>query len=50
MSGAQTMATLRRYRWALALTAVVVLGYSFGKDMALRDNARDAGIVAGESA
>jgi hypothetical protein len=36
---------LRKHRWLAALIGVVVLGYGFGKDMALRDNARDAAVV-----
>ena len=33
---------LIRHKWAVALLVVVVFGYTFGKDMALRDNAFDA--------
>ena len=32
----------RKYRWPLALLAVLVMGYSLGKDMAVRDNRADA--------
>jgi len=38
---------LREYRWLVAFMCVVVFGYSYGKDMALRDNARDAAMVQG---
>ncbi|MEM1196678.1 MAG: hypothetical protein AAGH57_11280 [Pseudomonadota bacterium] len=33
---------LTQYKWLVAAFLVVVAGYTFGKDMALRDNARDA--------
>ena len=35
--------------WGI-LTIAVVLGYSFGKDMALRDNARDDARVVSDEA
>jgi hypothetical protein len=38
---------LRAHRWLAALVCVIVFGYSYGKDMALRDNARDAAMVQG---
>ncbi|MFL0670180.1 MAG: hypothetical protein ACJLS3_01725 [Erythrobacter sp.] len=38
---------LREHRWLAAFVCVVVFGYSYGKDMALRDNARDAAMVQG---
>lgn len=31
---------LSQKRWWVALVVIVVMGYTFGKDMALRDNAR----------
>ena len=36
---------LIRHKWAVALLAVVVFGYTFGKDMALRQNAIEAAAV-----
>ncbi|WP_156423898.1 hypothetical protein [Erythrobacter sp. YT30] len=30
-----------KHKWWVAALLVVVAGYTFGKDMALRDNARD---------
>jgi hypothetical protein len=38
---------LREHRWLAALVCMVVFGYSYGKDMALRDNARDTAMVQG---
>ncbi|MFN3517345.1 MAG: hypothetical protein ACK4YM_09325 [Novosphingobium sp.] len=35
------------HRWLAAFACVSVFGYSWGKDMALRDNARDAAMVQG---
>lgn len=41
------------HRWANALSAVIVIllmiiaGYTVGRDMALRDNARDAKVAQG---
>jgi hypothetical protein len=32
---------LSQNRWWIALVILVAMGYSVGKDMALRDNARD---------
>ena len=32
---------LSQKRWWVALVVVVIMGYTFGKDMALRDNVRD---------
>ncbi len=32
---------IKDHRWWVALVLVVVVGYSIGKDLALRDNARD---------
>lgn len=37
-----------QHKWWAALIIVAVLGYAFGKDMALRDNAADR-VQAGES-
>ena len=31
-----------RHRWWIILAVVVMFGYSFGKDRAMRDNATDA--------
>jgi hypothetical protein len=36
---------VRDHRWLVAPMCVVVFGYSYGKDMALRDNARDIAMV-----
>jgi hypothetical protein len=38
---------LRANRWPVAFVCVIVFGYSYGKDMALRDNTRDAAMVQG---
>lgn len=38
---------LREHRWLAAFACVIVFGYCYGKDMALRDNARDAAMVQG---
>ncbi|WP_197273700.1 hypothetical protein [Porphyrobacter sp. AAP60] len=38
---------LRQHRWPVTFVCVIVFGYSYGKDMALRDNARDAALVQG---
>lgn len=38
---------LRANRWLVVFACVIVFGYSYGKDMALRDNARDAAMVQG---
>ena len=38
MSLASTMSWVKAHRWWVALMAVVVLGYSVGKDRALREN------------
>ena len=38
---------LRNHRWLAAFIVVLAFGYSYGKDMALRDNARDAAMVQG---
>lgn len=38
---------LREHRWLAVFVCVVVFGYSYGKDMALRDNDRDAAMVQG---
>lgn len=37
----QLKTLLSQKRWWVALVVIVVMGYTFGKDMALRDNARD---------
>ncbi|GAB5347942.1 hypothetical protein [Alteriqipengyuania sp. 357] len=57
MSGAGSKPTVRREKavWALwlffaVLVVFVVSGYSLGKDMAQRGNARDAAILTGEDA
>ena len=42
MNGANVVHWIRGHRWLVAFVAVVIAGYSFGKDAALRDNARDA--------
>ena len=42
MTGADVVQWIRGHRWLVALVAVVIAGYSLGKDAALRDNARDA--------
>jgi hypothetical protein len=38
---------LRERRWLATFVCVIVFGYSYGKDMALRDNARDVAMVQG---
>jgi hypothetical protein len=38
---------LREYRWLAAFVCVIVFGYSYGKDMALRDNTRGSAMVQG---
>ncbi len=35
---------LSRKRWWVALVVVVMMGYTLGKDMALRDNSRDEAV------
>jgi hypothetical protein len=40
-------AWLRANRWLAIFACVIVFGYSYGKDMALRDNVRDAAMVQG---
>ncbi len=53
MSLRQAGEWLREYRWLAAMSwlaamiCVVVFGYAYGKDMALRENARDAAMVQG---
>ena len=32
---------MKAHRWWVALVVVVIAGYSAGKDLAVRDNARD---------
>ena len=41
MKAAGVLHWVKANRWAVALVAVVIVGYSVGKDAALRDNARD---------
>jgi len=57
MSGAGSKATGRHKKAVGALglffaviAVACIFGYSIGKDMALRDNARDAAVIAGENA
>ena len=38
---------LHEHPWWTALICVLIFGYSFGKHMALRDNARDVAMVQG---
>jgi hypothetical protein len=38
---------MKAHRWWVALVLLVVLGYSLGKDLALRDNAHDRQVEAG---
>ena len=39
---ADAKARTQRNRWAIAFILTLLGGYTVGKDMALRDNARDA--------
>ena len=34
-------AFLGKYNWLIALVVAFIFGYAFGKDMALKDNAKD---------
>ena len=56
MSGAESMARGRHKKamWALGLFFAVIavavfFGYILGKDMAQRDNAHDASMIAGDA-
>ena len=46
MTGARVVDWLKLHRWWLALVIVIVAGYSVGKDLALRDDARDSQVQA----
>jgi len=37
----KTKLFMKKYGWLLALVVAVGFGYTFGKDLALRDNAKD---------
>jgi hypothetical protein len=41
MTLARAVEWVKAHRWWVALLLVVIAGYSVGKDLALRDNARD---------
>lgn len=36
---------LRRHRWLIAVMVVIIMGYSLGKDRALRENARPQSVA-----
>ena len=49
MTLARAVAWLKAHRWWVALVLIVVAGYSIGKDLARRDNARDRHVEAGDA-
>ncbi len=40
---------IKKYKWLIAFFIVVAFGYIIGKDMALRDNARDAAALEAQN-
>ena len=42
MAFARVAEWVKAHRWWVTLVVIVVAGYAVGKDLALRDNARDA--------
>jgi hypothetical protein len=49
MTLARAVEWVKAHRWWVALVVVLVAGYAVGKDLALRDNARD-GLVQAKGA
>lgn len=47
MTLARAVEWMKAHSWWVALVLVLVAGYSVGKDVALRDNARDASAQTG---
>ena len=42
MTVARAVEWVKAHRWWVVLVVILVAGYSIGKDLALRDNVRDA--------
>lgn len=49
MSGANFSGYVQKHRWLIATILVVLGGYTIGKDIALRENARDMTPLSGEA-
>ncbi|MEM7493565.1 MAG: hypothetical protein AAF296_09305 [Pseudomonadota bacterium] len=45
----KTIEILKKYRWLIAGVIVIALGYVIGKDLALRDNAKDQAQIEASS-